>query len=164
MRRRLVWWAISVLLAGSVGFLIGARRQGIRNFSLVSSARAQERLQVPSRAQVCALGLLQGVYAFTAEGRAASGGDYAVEPYAAVGIANFDGQGKLTLSVTQSVGGTIYPPAPIAGTYALNDGCGGRMALSTGAIFDIVVSNTGREVDLIQVNVGNVVHGAIKRL
>jgi hypothetical protein len=164
MKRKIVWWAISVLIAGSLGFLTGAHRQGIRNLALLSSARAQERLQVPSRAQICALGLLQGAYAFSAEGRAASGGDYAAEPYAAVGIANFDGQGKLTLSVTQSVGGTIYSSLLVAGTYALNESCGGRMTLSTGAIFDIVVSNTGREIDLIQVNVGNVIHGTIRRL
>jgi hypothetical protein len=64
-----------VLLAASTGFLIGAHQQGIRNLNLVAPARAQDRLDVPSRAQVCVLGLLPGNYAFTAEARAQSGGE-----------------------------------------------------------------------------------------
>jgi len=164
MKQKTASWMISILTAALIGFLAGSCWGRAQNLNVLPSAKAQERLEVPSRAGVCALGLLQGAYAFSAEGRAQSGGTFAAEPYATVGIATFDGQGKLTLSVTQSVGGTILPPFPVTGVYGLNESCGGRMTLSTGAIFDLVISNNGREIALIQINSGNVVHGHAKKL
>jgi hypothetical protein len=69
-----------------------------------------------------------------------------VEPYATVGIVNFDGQGKLTLSVTQSIGGLIYPPTPIPGIYSLNENCGGRLTLSSGAVLTPLSATQGAKL------------------
>jgi len=170
MKLKTFRWMASLFVAATGGFLIGSFQQIIRlpdlNLPVMNlpelnlNARAQERLDVPSRAVACAAGLLQGSYAFTAEGVVPS----TDEKYATIGIIVFDGQGKLSLSNTQSIDGRIVFPAPITGVYGLNGSCGGRITLSTGSIFDIVVSNNGRELYLIQVNSGYVVTGTAKKL
>lgn len=160
MKLGLIGFMTSILLAGALGFWLGTHSQRIRSLKFAPIARAQDRLDVPSRAVPCAAGLLQGAYAFTVQGKGPSND----EDYATVGIINFDGRGGLSLSNTQSINGRIIPPTPIAGLYILNENCGGRITLTTGSIFDAVVSNNGREVYLIQVNSGNVISGFARKL
>lgn len=160
MNRKMTWWVTSVIVASLAGFIAGTHKISSRSQSITATAFAQERLDVPSRATACVAGLLQGSYAFTAEGKVPS----TEEHYTTLGIMSFDGQGKLSLSNTQSINGRIVPPTPITGIYVLNENCGGRITLTTGSLFDVVVSNNGRDVYLMQVNSGYVISGMARKL
>lgn len=160
MNRKMTCWVTSVIVASLAGFIAGTHKISSQSQSMTSTVQAQDRLDVPSRATACVAGLLQGSYAFMAEGKVPS----TEEHYTTLGIMVFDGQGKLSLSNTQSVNGRIVPPTPITGIYFLTENCGGRITLSTGSLFDVVVSNNGRDVYLMQVNSGYVISGMARKL
>lgn len=162
MKYQTTLFGSAVLIAGLAGFLIGVKTgNSVKGFSTVA---AQSEIDRPMRQRVCADGLLQGAYAFKAEGNIIEGSASPLGPYATVGVFNFDGLGKLTLSVTQSYNGRIVGPTNVTGVYTLGDDCQGRITLNTGAIFNVVASDNGRELYLIQINNGSALSGIAKRL
>lgn len=134
-------------------------------FPLSPAAKAQ--VAVPARIQACAAELLQGSYSLTLEGTIVTvspGSSSPPGPYAALGIVNFDGRNSLSLNSTQSYNGVILSSGNVTGTYTLNSTCGGRITLSSGAVFDLIINNTGREAHLIQLNTGSVIQGTLRKL
>jgi hypothetical protein len=148
MKRELMAFSFGLLTAALIGIGFKAR----------PSAQAQE---VPRRGRPCALGILQGTYTLKFEGQIMSGAT--AGPYAAVGLLAFDGQGGLTLATTQSYNGVLVGPQTILGRYSLGDDCAGGLILNTGARFDIVADNGGRQIDLLQTNPGNVITGLARK-
>jgi hypothetical protein len=122
------------------------------------TAQAQE---IPPRGRACATAILSGTYALTLEGQTVSGS--AAGPYAAVGVLTFDGQGGLALVGTQSYNGTIVSPSNFIGRYSLGDDCAGSALLNTGARFDLVADNGGRQINLLQTNPGGVITGIARK-
>lgn len=125
---------------------------------LIATAQAQE---IPTRGQACATAILQGTYALTLEGQTLSGS--AAGPYAALGVLTFDGQGGVSLVSTQNYNGSILPVSNFIGRYALGIDCAGSIVFNTGARFDLVTDNGGRQVNLLQTNTGGVVKGLARK-
>jgi hypothetical protein len=128
---------------------------------LLVSAKAQDTYQLPTRGLACAIGNLQGGYVFALEGVIV--GSSSKENYASVGVLTLDGQGAAVLRLTQSYDGRILGPAALAGRYTLGDDCSGQLIFASGARFDFVSDNPGRELRLLQTNPNNVVHGTARK-
>ncbi|MGE0127808.1 MAG: hypothetical protein AB7U82_07000 [Blastocatellales bacterium] len=161
----------ALLTAGLLGFLIGTsgkwRLQAGPNLRLTASAQAQSQLNRPARGRECTSALLQGAYAFSAEGTITAvpqGSPFPPGHYATVGVINFDGQGNLSLSNTQSYSGLIIQPTNITGIYVIGNDCSGRVTLNTGAVFNVVAADGGREVHFIQINNSTVIRGTSKKI
>lgn len=128
---------------------------------LLVSAKAQDTYQLPTRGLACALGNLQGGYALALEGVIV--GSNSKENYASVGVLTLDGQGAAVLRLTQSYDGRIVGPTALGGRYTLGDDCAGQLLFASGARFDFVSDNGGRELRLLQTNPTNVVHGTARK-
>jgi hypothetical protein len=155
MKRELIAFFCGLLTAALTGF--GFSAYPVRP-ALLSSAQAQE---VPKRGRACAPGILQGTYSLKFEGEIVSGGAQGL--YAAIGVLTFDGQGGLILLTTQNYNGTLLAPQTASGRYTLGDDCAGGVVLNTGARFDLVTDNGGRQIDLLQTNPGNVITGLARK-
>jgi hypothetical protein len=128
---------------------------------LLVSAKAQDTYQLPTRGLACAIGNLQGGYAFALEGVIV--GSSSKENYASVGVLTLDGQGGAALRLTQSYEGRITGPSALGGRYTLGDDCAGQLLFASGARFDFVSDNAGRELRLLQTNPTNVVYGTARK-
>ena len=128
---------------------------------LLVSAQAQDTYQLPARGLACALGNLQGSYVFALEGVIV--GSSSKENYAGVGVLILDGLGGAVLRLTQSYEGRITGPVALGGRYTLGDDCAGQLLFASGARFDFVSDNGGRELRLLQTNPTNVVYGSARR-
>ena len=166
MKRQFTLSFVALLAAGLLGFLFGSRSQLSRNVELISGVQAQSQIERPARGRECTAALLQGAFAFSAEGTITAvppGSPFSPGPYATVGVINFDGQGNLSLSNAQSYNGAIVPPTNIAGAYVIGNDCTGRVTLNTGAVFNVVAADAGREVHFIQINTGAAIRGIAKK-
>lgn len=179
MRRKLMLSPVALLaalsLVGALGFLVGSHgklAQGVGSafdpeLGLTRQVRAQSQLDHPTRGRECTSALLQGPYAFSLEGTITAvppNSPFPPGPYSTAGIINFDGQGGLSLSNTQSYSGLIIQPTNITGNYVIGSDCAGRVALNTGAVFNVVVADGGKEVHFIQINNSTVIHGISKKI
>lgn len=145
------------VICGSLGW----QATRFNALSFLTSAKAQDTYQLPTRGLTCALGNLQGSYVFALEGVIV--GSSAKEDYASVGVLTLDGLGGALLRITQSYDGRITGPTALAGRYSLGDDCAGQMLFASGARFDFVSDNGGRELRVLQTNPNNVVHGSARR-
>jgi hypothetical protein len=87
-----------------------------------------------SAQQECSVSSLKGAFAYGASGFNISPGPPAVMTASnQVGVATFDGAGKLTIMLTAvSAFGVIPPFTPVSGTYTVNPDCTGQIALKFG--------------------------------
>jgi len=104
---------------------------------------------------MCSNRTLDGTYAFVINGSFVGFG-----PIAAVGLTIADGNGNFTARETESVNGTIVHPR-VAGTYVVNRDCTGSATMTddsgTVAHMDFVLSDDGRNVDMVQTDPGAIV-------
>lgn len=155
MKRAVIAFSCGLLTAALAGWWLSAHP--LRT-SFLSTAQAQE---IPKRGRACAPGILQGTYALKFEGEIVSGTSQGL--YAAVGVLSFDGQGGLSLVSTQNYHGVLVAPQTLAGRYSLGDDCAGGIILNSGARFDFVTDNGGRQLELLQTNPGNVITGTARK-
>lgn len=92
---------------------------------------------------------LTGSYAFSFSGTTPNPGPPAMmAPYNGVGIATFDGAGKITATESVNFGGFVLRNAPFSGTYTLNPDCTGTLTVKfpDGSIGhnDYVVADGGK--------------------
>jgi hypothetical protein len=124
---------------------------GILVLALVTNAEAGRDDE-----KECTLASLNGTYGFTGTGTIVGLG-----PVANVGIITFDGNGTVSIEVTQSVNGGIGHPS-FVGVYWVNSNCTGSADLSGGTL-DLVILARGEELMWIRTNPGLVVTAVAKK-
>ncbi len=167
MKHRVALGFVALFVAGLFGFLIGSHNQSPRDAGLIAAAEAQPQIERPARGRECTAALLQGAFAFSADGEITAvppGFPFPPGAYATVGIISFDGQREFSLSNTQSYNGVIVPPTNITGTYVLSNDCSGRITLNTGAVFNLVAADAGREIHFIQINNSTAIRGVARKI
>ena len=155
MKREVFAFCLGILAAAWLNLFFDSQHSAK---PFIATARAQE---IPMRGQPCATAILHGTYALALEGQNVSGSG--AGPYAAVGVLTFDGGGGVSLVGTQNYNGNILPVSNIIGRYALGNDCAGSLIFNTGARFDLVTDNGGRQVNLLQTNTGGVVKGLARK-
>ena len=84
-------------------------------------------------------------------------------PTAAVGVIRINGDGTLSATDTQSLGGQITAERKFTGTYTVNPNCTGSAIFSTGGTGNFVVVNDRTEFLFVFTNPGVVVSGVGKK-
>lgn len=102
----------------------------------------------------CSAFRLKGTYIFSGTGTFAPFG-----PFAAAGIATYDGLGKVQGTTTNSLAGTIYQNLAFTGAYTVNGDCTGSVIFTYTASgqttsFDFVVTPQGDTVTSICTDTG----------
>lgn len=105
---------------------------------------------------VCATATLSGTYGFSASGSTLSGTTQTGSADEA-GVFEFDGQGKVTASYTQSSGGTTATPITASGTYSVTSACLASATLldsngRTNMLNFVLTGNYGGGADIILAN------------
>jgi len=140
--------AIAVLALISLGL-------GIRTFK-IPVARAQNACSVTS---------LQGTYGLAVDGYFYDTNGFQ-GVYASAGVAVADGAGGITGTQTLNLDGTPARGVKFTGTYTINTDCSGTIMLkdSTGTStnMDIVVTNGGKDVVLVDYDPDLILHGTAK--
>jgi hypothetical protein len=111
-----------------------------------------------AQATRCGLADLRGTYGFFRSGTTAQG------PLAAVGVAQADGDGNMTVAQTTSRNGTITQGS-FALTYEITPDCRGIWYDASGVVnAHIVLLDGGNELFFLSVSAGNTVYGHSKRI
>ena len=155
MKREVFAFCLGILATAWLGLSFDSQRSAK---PFIATAQAQE---IPTRGQPCATAIVQGTYALTLEGQTLSGS--AAGPYAAIGVLTFDGQGGVSLVGTQNYNGSILPVSNFVGRYGLGLDCAGSLIFNTGARFELVTDNGGRQINLLQTNAGGLVKGLARK-
>ena len=114
-------------------------------------------LAVDSRAQAaCSTASLKGTFGLTCQGT------FGGEPAAEVGIATYDGKGKVSGKSTISVNGTITKGVEFSGTYTLQADCTGSASFLDGSQLDIVLDAHRSELRAIA-TVGGTMYTCLKK-
>ena len=105
----------------------------------------------------CSVANLNGNYGFTVSGFSsiAPGGRPTQFPFAAVGLATFDGEGNLSGTFTYSFNGSSSTDNPYTGTYTVNPNCTGLLTSTDGGDnFAFVIVSGGADVLATDVSAG----------
>jgi hypothetical protein len=106
----------------------------------------------------CGLADLRGSYGFFRSGTNAQG------PIAAVGIGQFDGDGRMTTAQTTSRNGTVTQGS-FLGTYEVAADCSGAWYDASGAVIaHFVLLDGGNELFFLSTSAGNTITGHSKRI
>ena len=128
-----------------------------------TAARASGR---PARANdACGPETLNGTYVFNASGFVVNGG--VIAPKAIVEVLEFSNGAIKTPSLTLNVNGTTIRSRPGAdGVYTLADDCTGTVTFADAghAAFDVVASQKGERIWMIQTNPAAVFQGMARRV
>ncbi|NOT59533.1 MAG: hypothetical protein HOP19_04825 [Acidobacteria bacterium] len=116
---------------------------------------------IPSRTRACGADLLPGFYSLSLTGETVAGNNEG--PYAALGLLTLESNGAATLVVAQNYNGVVTPTVTTLGRYVVGNDCTGALILGTGARFELVMNNAGREINLLQTVQGGVIQGVAKR-
>ena len=140
--------AIAVLALGSLALLIG-------RFTAQPVARAQSG---------CSIATLKGAYGLAVNGFFYySDGSQGV--YSSAGTAIADGNGSITGTDTVNIDGTPTRGRQYSGTYTINNDCSGTINLKDSkgnvvANMDLVVTNGGKNVSLVDYDTDRIFNGA----
>ncbi len=90
---------------------------------------------------------LNGPYAVTLSGRQLSSAGTFTSVFQSVGYANFDGQSKVTVTLTANTAQAVSAPLIWSGTYSIQANCAGVITVSSGgsATLNIAVYNQGND-------------------
>jgi uncharacterized protein (TIGR03437 family) len=99
----------------------------------------------------CSSSLLNGTYSFVLSGRAISTSNVVSAYLVGNGIATFDGQSKVTITLTVDTPQAVQKQMLLSGTYNVPSTCSGTMALTSGTTgsFNLTVWNGGTNFSLI---------------
>ena len=94
----------------------------------------------------CSTATLNGNYSATLTGRALSSAVAFTTATEGIGSATFDGQSKVTFTLTTNTNKTFGTPLTLAGTYTLQANCTGTVSITTGdtASFSLEAYNQGK--------------------
>jgi hypothetical protein len=81
---------------------------------------------------ICSSASLSGTYSLTLTGRDVSSSATFTKISEGVGSATFDGQSKVTLSLTTNTNAAAGTPQTLSGTYSLQANCSGTLTITTG--------------------------------
>jgi len=145
----------SILIAGAVLATVG-----VLFFSIPKPVKAQA---------VCDATAVTGPYAYTLAGEVYDSQGY-VYYLAANGILNGDGAGNFSGGDTLSLDGSISK-RKYTGTYTINADCTGSAhmnisdgtSLGTGANYDLVLTDTGKQLNMIQTDSSFIFSGTAKK-
>lgn len=142
--------AIAVLALVSLGLCLWT-------FKLAPVARAQN---------ACSLTSFQGSYGLAVDGFFYDQDGFQ-GVYASAGVAVADGAGAITGTDTVNIDGTPTRGRKFTGTYTVNTDCSGNMVLkdSSGALItsmDMVVTNGGKDIVLVDYDPNLILHGTAK--
>ena len=98
----------------------------------------------------CSASSLDGTYALVLTGRAVSGSGALTAVFQSNGTAVFDGQSKVTFSVTANTNLAAGKALTYSGTYSVPSNCYGSLTLTSGsaAVFSLVVWNSGQDFNI----------------
>ena len=98
----------------------------------------------------CSASSLNGAYAFTLSGRAVSSAGAFTGTFQSNGTATFDGQGKVTMSLTANTNQALAKALTYSGTYTIASSCSGSISLTSGstANFNLVVWSSGNAFNI----------------
>lgn len=81
---------------------------------------------------ICSSASLSGAYSLTLTGRDFSSSAVFTKISHGIGTATFDGQNKVTFSLTTNTNATAGVPQTLSGTYSLQANCSGSLTITTG--------------------------------
>lgn len=95
----------------------------------------------------CSSATLSGNYSATLTGRGLSSAVTFTSTLEGIGSATFDGQSKVTFSLTSNTNKAFGTPMTLSGTYTLQANCVGTVTITTGdtATFTLEVYNSGKD-------------------
>ncbi len=95
----------------------------------------------------CSTATLSGSYSATLTGRAFTSADSLTSTTEAVGTVTFDGQSKVTFSLTTNTNKTFGTATTLSGTYSLQANCTGSVTITTGdtATYALEAYNLGKD-------------------
>ncbi len=101
----------------------------------------------------CSVASLSGNYAFTLSGRQVSSVGTFMSVAQANGVANFDGQGNVDITVTLNTNLALSQPSGLSGTLTISSNCTGTIkGTSPGVVFNLVVYNQGKAFNITGTN------------
>ena len=111
---------------------------------LAAPLLAQTQVQIGGG--TCTSSSLNGAYAFTMTGRQVTASGSFSGVFQSNGIANFDGQNKVTVTLTANTNQANGIPLSLAGTYSLSANCSGTVNITTGdtVSMSLTAYNQGR--------------------
>lgn len=148
--------AMSVMLAGILS------QQSSAYAAQPQSSSPTDRLD-----QLCTNKSLRGTFGFSTQGVTLQSSSVAAAlqgPFASSGFATFDGQGNLTMTVTNSFNGIIQGPTPVKGSYSVNPDCSFDAKDENGVTFRAVIVNGGTELLIMQTSPGVAITGTARKL
>jgi hypothetical protein len=113
---------------------------------LTSAVQTQFSLPVVHAHHGCSNATLMGNYAFSFSGF--SNGSDTIIPFDGAGIANFDGDGKMSATFAYSLGGSSST-SPYTATYTVNSNCAVSLTATPGSGGDNLVGAIVRDGDEI---------------
>jgi hypothetical protein len=138
-----------------IGVLAIAMLLTFGHFSRHSVAAAAQSTPLASR---CALADLRGTYGFVRTGETPQG------PLAAVGVAQFDGEGNSTVAQSTNRNGTLTQGS-FRLTYDVSPDCRGVWYDASGAVTaHFVLVDGGNEIFFLSLSAGNTIAGQSKRI
>ena len=106
--------------------------------------------------RVCTNAGLEGAYGFYRTGTTGAG------PYAAVGLATYDGVGRW--STTQTVNRASFPQETSAGEYQVNADCSGKLFVGGQEVARFALTDKGKQLFTLSVIPGETVRGVEKKV
>lgn len=107
---------------------------------------------------VCTNAGLEGAYGFYRTGTTGAG------PFAAVGLATYDGAGNWTATQTMSRGGVFIRDATSAGHYEVSADCSGKLFSDGQEVARFALADRGRQVFTLSTTLGETVWGVEKNV
>lgn len=127
-----------------------AARSSARFTGSASAAGEEER--------VCTEAGLSGAYGFYMTGTTGAG------PFAAVGLATYDGAGNWSATQTMSRGGVFIRDATSAGQYEVSSDCSGKLFSDGQEVARITLADRGKQVFTLSTRLGETVWGVEKQV
>ena len=168
MRKTFRLGIASVMLLTLVAVGLAVETSGGKSsaWQMIKAVGAQSNGQ--GQPQNCNNRIVSGRYAYDIQGTIIA--PPPVTPAAAVGVADFDGMGSLTISDIASFAGTVVPRTG-SGTYSVQPDCTATLSLTIltgfplGTIFHLhgVIIGRGEEIKFIQTDQGTMFTGTAER-
>ena len=158
--------SVMLLTLFAIGLILETSGGKSSGWPMIQTVGAQSNGQ--GQPQNCSNRIVSGRYAYDIQGTIFA--PPPVTPAAAVGVADFDGMGSLTISDVASFAGTVVSRTG-SGTYSVQPDCTATLSLTiltglpVGTIFHLrgVIIGRGAEIKFIQTDQGTMFTGTAER-